>query len=419
MFDKIVINISRIPIFYFLLIILCTGFILRTAAWFYFGTNLMEYNADGSFYQNEYEFLASSIIQGNWEEYFSHSRYYQPVYGLLLTPRYYFNLPQESYIFCLHHFLSLATIYIIYLIGKRIFGVYFGLVSAFLISINAMIIFWFPWVYSDTAFHFFIALFALMATNLYKSQKSVNYALFFFSGFLCTFTRPEGIFIFLSAILVLIFIHLIQRFSFRKAIVIIIGTIFFLSTIMITTLAYHKKTQEAFLSQFHISLAIYVSSKIATNSPEEQDKLYGVTIHEELRNARTQPDYISDNYSLSMIGLKFIKENPINWLAMYASRLTANLFPSIYSPNWSLGHRIYNFSMAFMLIIGGIMATLFSDLRRFSAVTLVIMAFTLALSMTLFQREIDYRVPLSIFILFSMTAPYGWFKFYEYLKQKQ
>jgi 4-amino-4-deoxy-L-arabinose transferase-like glycosyltransferase len=419
MLDKITTNISRIPTFYFLLLILCIGFILRTAAWFYFGTNLMEYRADGSFYQNEYEFLASRIIQGNWEEYFSHGRFYQPVYGLLLTPRYLFNLPQESYIFWLHHFLSLGTIYIIYLIGKRIFGVYFGLMSAFLISINVMIIFWFPWVYSDTAFHFFIALFALMATNLYKSQKSANYALFFFSGSLCTLTRPEGIFIFITAIILLIFNHLIQRFSFRKASVIIIGMIFFLSTLILTTLAYHKKTQETFLSQFHVSLAIYVSSKISTNSPEEQDQLYGVTIHKDLKNARAKPDYFNDNYSLSMIGLKFIKENPLTWASMYASRFTANLFPSIYSPNWSLGHRIYNFSMAFMLIIGGIMATLFSDLRRFFATTLVIMAFTLALSMTLFQREIDYRVPLSIFILFSMTAPYGWFKFYEYLFHKQ
>ena len=94
----------------------------------------------------------------------------------------------------------------------------------------------------------------------------------------------------------------------------------------------------------------------------------------------------------------------------------ANLFPSIYTPNWSLEHRIYNFSMAFILIFGGIMATLFSDSRRFLAATLVIFAFTLALSMTLFQRDMEYRVPLSIFILFSMTAPYGWFKFYEYLK---
>ena len=47
----------------------------------------------------------------------------------------------------------------------------------------------------------------------------------------------------------------------------------------------------------------------------------------------------------------------------------------------------------------------------------IFMAFVLIMSINLFQREIDYRVPLSIHILFGIVAPYGWFKFYEYLKK--
>lgn len=409
MIKKITNIVAQIPTSYLLLLILFIGFILRSVCWFYIGPQLL-----GD--RNDYSHLSIYIVQGNWDAYFSDGRFYQPVYAFLLTPTYLFNLSQELYIFFLHHFLSLTTIYVVYLIGKRTFGVYFGLISAFFISINVMMIFWFPWVYSDTAFHFFVALFALMAINLYKSQKKVNYALFFFSGIFCTLTRPEGIFIFFSAILILFFIHLIQKFSIRKAIFIIIGIIFFLSSLLITTLVYHQKTQEIFLSQFHVSLALYVSSKISTNSPDEQNQLYSVTIQEDMRNARAKPDYVNDNYSLSMIGLKFMKENPLTWASMYASRFTANIFPSIYSPNWSVGHRIYNFSMAFILTIGSLMAILFSDLRRFLATSLTIMGFTLALSMTLFQREIDYRVPLSIFILFSMTAPYGWYKLYKYFK---
>mgnify|MGYP000389056762 CR=1 FL=1 len=409
MIKKITNNVARIPAAYLLLLILFIGFTLRTACWFYISPQLLGDH-------NDYSQLSIYITQGKWDAYFSNGRFYQPVYVLLLTPIYLLNLSQELYIFFLHHFLSLTTIYIIYLIGKRIFGVYFGLISAFLISINVMMIFWFPWVMSDIAFHFFVALYALMSTNLYKSQIKVNYILFFVSGFLVTLTRPEGIFIFLSGILILIFIYLIKKLSIRNAIFLIVGIIFFLSSLLLTTLVYHKKTQETFLSQFHVSLAIYVSSKISSNSVEEQNQLYGGMIQEDLRNARVKPDFVNDNYSLSMIGLKFIKENPLTWASMYASRFNANLFPSIYTPNWSLEHRIYNFSMAFILIFGGIMATLFSDSRRFLAATLVIFAFTLALSMTLFQRDMEYRVPLSIFILFSMTAPYGWFKFYEYLK---
>ena len=411
MFVKIANNFGRIPTFYLLLIILFIGFILRTASWFYVGPQLMGDH-------NDYSRLSIYIVQGNWNEYFSAGRFYQPVYVLLLTPTYLFNLPQEAYIFFLHHLLSISTIYIIYLIAKRIFGVYYGLISAFFISVNVMMIFWFSWVYSDTAFHFFVALLGLTATNLFKSQKPINYAFFFFSGFLCMLTRPEGVFIFFTAVLILVYIHLVQKLSIRKALFIVAGIIFFLSSLLVSTLVLHKKSQEVFLSQFHISLAIYVSSKISTNSPEEQELLYGVTINEDMKKGRSQPDFISDSYTLSMIGLNFIKEHPFTWLKMYVSRFTANIFPSIYSPGWSIGHRIYNFSMAFTLVIGSIIALFFSDSRRFLALTLVIMAFSLALSMTLFQREIDYRVPLSMFILFAMTAPYGWFKFYKYLTKR-
>ena len=74
--------------------------------------------------------------------------------------------------------------------------------------------------------------------------------------------------------------------------------------------------------------------------------------------------------------------------------------------------------LSFILVIGSTMALFFRDSRRFLALTLILMAFTLALSISLFQREIDYRVPLSMFILFAMVAPYGWFKFYKYLTER-
>ena len=411
MFVKIANNIGRIPTFYLLLTILFIGFILRTASWFYVGPQLLGDH-------NDYSQLSIYIVQGNWNEYFSAGRFYQPVYVLLLTPTYLFNLPQEAYIFFLHHLLSISTIYIVYLTAKRIFGVYYGLISAFFISINVMIIYWFSWVYADISFHFFLALLGLTAMNLFKDKKPINYAFFFFSGCLCMLTRPEGLFVFFIAILTLIYIHLAQKLPIRKALFIIAGIIFFLSSLLVSTLVFHKKSQEVFFSQMNISLALYVSSKISTNSPEEQYQTYGIDRAEDWLKGRKQPDYVSDNYILSMHGLNFIKEHPFTWLKMYVSRFASNIFPSVFSPFWSIEHRIYNFSMAFILVIGSTMALFFRDSRRFLALTLVLMAFTLALSISLFQREIDYRVPLSMFILFAMVAPYGWFKFYTYLTER-
>ena len=150
--------------------------------------------------------------------------------------------------------------------------------------------------------------------------------------------------------------------------------------------------------------------------------------YEDMKKMRGQPDFVSDHYTLSMHGLNFIKEHPFTWLKMFVPRFVANIFPSIYSPEWSTEHRAYNFSMAFILVIGSIMALFFDDSRpagreyvdsrHFLTLSLFLMAFIIAFSISLFQREMDYRVPLSMFILFAMVAPFGWFKFYTYLSKR-
>lgn len=411
MFDKIVNTIRRIPTPCLLLMILFIGFILRTVAWCYFGTHLM---AGGS----EYDPLSMSLAQGDWKAYFSNERFHQPVYALLLTPIYFFHLIPETYIFWLHHLLSLGTIYIVYLIAKKIFGVYSGLLSAFLISINAMIIFWFSWGYSDNAFHFFLAIFGLGAVNLFKEKKPINYVFFFFSGLLCLLTRPEGVFVFFATALILLYIHLAKKLSTVKIICIFAGIIFFLSSLFVSTLLLHKKSREFFFSMTHVSYALYVSSKISTNSPQQQQQVYYVSMSEEVKKARNRPGFVSSNYALSMYGLNFIKEHPFTWLKMYIWRFASVVFPSVFSPFWSTAHRIYSFFMSFILIIGSMLALFFNDSRRFLARVLTLMALSLPLSISFFQREVDYRVPLSMFILFSTVAPYGWFKFYTYLTRR-
>lgn len=413
MFDKIVNTTRRIPAPYFLLIIIFIGFILRTAAWYHFGTHLM---AGGG---SEYDSLSMSLAHGDWNMYFSNERFHQPVYALLLVPIYSFHFPPETYVFWLHHFLSLGTICIVYLIAKKAFGIYCGLLSAFFISINAMIIFWFPWGYSDTAFHFFLALFGLGAVNLFIDKKPINYVFFFFSCLLCLLTRPEGIFVFFTTVLILLHIHLTQKLSSVKIIYIFAGIIFLLSSLFVTTMFLHKKSREFFFSMTQISRALYVSSKISTNSPQEQQQVYYVSMGEEIKKARSRPDFVSSNYALSMYGLNFIKEHPFTWLKMYIRRFASVVFPSVFSPFWSTTHRIYSFSMSFILVIGSILALFFNDSQRFLALVLTLMALSLPLSISLFQREVDYRVPLSMFILFATVAPYGWVKFYAYLTKRQ
>jgi len=408
-FDKIVNNIRRIPPSYLLLIILFIGFILRTAAWCYLGFR----GNDNS----EFETLARLFAQGDWKAYFAMGRFHQPTTTLLLTPVYYFHLPLASYTFWLHQLLALGTIYLVYLIAKRSFGVYFGLISAFFIAINAMIIFWFPWITGDIPFHFFLALFGLGATSLFRDKKPINYGFFFLSGFLCLLTRPEGFFIFFTAVLIMLYIHFSKRLSPVKSICIIAGIILFLSSSLVSTLFLHQKSREFFFSSMHVAYSLYVSSKISTNSPQEQEQVYN-SMGEVVEKTRNQPGFVSPNYALSMYGLNFIKEHPFTWLKMYVLRFTSVVFPSVFSPWWTVKHRIYDFSMSFILVIGSIVALFFNDSRRYLALILTLMAFTIPFMVSFFQREVDLRVQLSMFILFATIAPYGWYKFYSHFSER-
>ena len=443
MLAKVIKVANQTPALNFLLIILALGFILRTCAWFYFGPHLF-----GDYGKSDFHDLLKLATEGNWEAVLNDGRKYQPVYPLLWFPA--FNTSFESiYIFCLHQIFSFGSILIVYLTSKKIFGIYFGLLASFIVAINIDIIFWFSWAYADNAFYFFLSFLALMTINLFIERKLINYVFFVSSGLLCMLTRPEGLFVFLAAFFLLIFLYISEKISIKKSIFIVLTLLLSLSSITISLVFFQKDVRNVFLNNFHISTALYVSSKLSSNSPEEQNYLYGYEMPEDIRNFKAEsfsksnlnagPGFFASNskglvqhldctyckksgeseirYILGTIGLKFIKENPIEWIKMYIVRLGANAFPSLFSPSWSLSHQLYSFAISFSLIIGASLVLFFKDPRRFLASAVTLMAFTLILMINFFQREIDYRVPVSTYILLSITAPYGWYKFYEFLKE--
>lgn len=420
MFLKTFNTITKISPVYLLLLILLLTLALRAFAWFYFGTYLFGENGRSDFHD-----LLEYASQGDWNNVINDGRFYQPIYPLLWLPA--FNSSFESlYLFTLHQIFSIGSVCLVYLTGKKIFGVYFGLIAALLLAINIEIIFWFSWAYADNAFYFFLALLAFTATNLFYERKLINYIYFILSSVLCFLTRPEGLFVVLTAIFILLFINLSQKLSLKKSFFIVVTLVLLFSSALLSSIFLNKKTQDVFLNNFHFGLALYVSSNISSNSPEEQNYIYSVKMDEDVKKYREkkfnnwnrcEDYYCSRDYILATIGLEFIKENPLQWLKMYSERLISNIFPAFFSPQWSLTHKLYNFFFSFCLVVGGCLALFYKDPRRFQALALTLMAIILILVINFFQREIDYRVPLSMHILFSVVAPYGWYKFFSNLKK--
>ena len=392
-----------------LLAIISLGLTIRAASWWLQGFRGSE--------QSEFETMSRFIAQGDWSAYFSMTRPHQPVYAFLLMPKYLFNVNLGLHTFILHSVLASGTIYLVFRIAQYLFGTVCGLLSALLVAINLMIALWFPWITGDTPFHFFLALFALSSVKVWEKHHLGNILSFFFCGLLCILSRPEGLFVAAMACMVLIYMILYRFVPVRKILILMLAAIILGKTAFVATLYYNKPVRDAFFSSMHVAFPLYISTRMSTNSPQEQAAAYnsmGIAVEK----ARHLPGFVSPNYALSMEGLRFIQENPLTWFKMYTMRLSSIVFPSVFSPWWSLKTTVYSFSMSFLLFFGSLIGCYLGDTKKYQVVGLTLMGFTIALVVSLFQREMDHRVPLSMDIILSCVAPYGWIRLYQYLMKR-
>ena len=383
-----------------LLAIILGGLALRTASWRVQGFR-------GS-HESEFETLARQIVQGDWAGYFSALRPHQPVYALLLTPVYLFNIDLATYTYILHSCLASGTIYLGYRIARDLFGGECALASACLVAVNLMIAFWFPWITGDAPFHFFFALFALSAARAWTSPRLLSIVTFGACAILCALTRPEGAIVAAVASSVLLGRLLPDTFPAWKASAVVFVVVVLCGSAFATLLQFNRPAREAFFSSVHVAYPLYISTQMSSNSPDEQAAVYS-GVGRVTAAARTHPGFVSDSYALSMTGLRFIGEHPGRWGWMYTVRLSSIVFPSLFSPWWSAQNRIYSFSMSFVLVVGALLACFrCKAASRYRVVGLALMGFTIPLAVSLFQREVDYRVPVSMDVVLACLAPAGW-----------
>ena len=359
--------------------------------------------------------LGSAIARGDWVAYFANGRSHQPVYAFLMAPPFAFDLNLEVYTFVLHTLIACGTIYLVYSLARHVLGVVPGLLAALILAINLMVALWFPWITGDTPFHFFFALFAHAAVRAWERQNAATLTWFAVAALLCGFTRPEGFFVVTVGGSLLLFRMSSARLAVSTSLILVAATLVAGAAALTGTLYASRPVREAFFSNVHVAYPLYVSSRSVTNSPEEEYLTYG---YDDVVIARAgqQPGFVSANYALSMEGLRFIRENPVTWARMYVVRLSSIAFPSLFSPTWSVRNRIYSFALAFVLVVGSLLACVFAGRRRFEVVGVTLLGLTIAFTVSLFQREMDYRVPVSMHVILSCPAPFGWLAAFRRLR---
>ncbi len=362
--------------------------------------------------EGEFEAMGRLIATGDWQGYFAYNRAHQPVNAVLFVPRSLLNLDLAAYVLGLHAVLVCGTVYFVFRTSRTLFGPACGLISAFIIAADLMLAFWFPWTSGDIPFHFFVALFACSFVAFWDRPRRSALLAFALTGAACILTRPEGLFITAAATIILVFRSLASRLSAAKSLAVIAAGFVLCLALAFVLLSYNRPAREAFLSNMHVGYSLYVSTRMSTNSPQEQPQVYN-DLGAVIEKATSRPEFVSPGYALSMEGLKFIREQPFRYAGMYVLRFASIVVPSAFSPWWSARNRLYSFSVSVLLFGGAALAWYFAGGQRLQTAGLLMMAIAIAFMISLFQRELDYRVPLSMHVLLSCSAPWGWLQLWR------
>ena len=382
----------------YILALLAVALLLRLGYWSFLGHP--KYAADTPRYME----CAQTFASGDIKEVFARWPLYQ-LYPLFLSPIYIFNMHEEGYLKFLHIIFSVSTVFLLYYAGRLLLSHRYGLGVAALAVFYPSFIFWLPYVMSETAFLFFLALFIVTFLKLLKERTFLRWVSYLAACALLLVARPVSLAI-LAVSTIAVGTLLIQRFfnlSLTRVFagIVIILTIF-LTVFIVLSLPYIGRFP-VLLKSHQLVQNFYRSTTISSNSIDELMK----ALDEEKKAVESIPEAYVPAYKVRE-AVKFISNHPSLYLRMSMKRFIAFWYPWIFAVRWSSFHLMLDFFISLSLTLG-VLAVLFgrSEYRGLPIVSLIVMAFSLAVIAAFGHLETDARLRLPAELILLLIAPHG------------
>lgn len=400
------------------LIVVIIGFVTRTYYW-HFGYNE---GVPGLFLHGDgYINMAQDLVSGEFNTAFSHWRsFLQMIYPIYLSPIFLLNIDQSIYVFWLHHFFLISTLFLILQAGKFLQNFYVGLIASFLYSAQLMFAFWFNFTLADTAFHFHLSLFIFISILLWKNKTLNYFILQFLAGIILGFIRPEGLIYYFSILYFSLYIVFDSKISKIKFLIISLAILSFILFTIIYTLVNSKDLRHKIMSNIHVGYSLYLGSlPDFTTAEGVNNKLYGMydacnpnkqNIDETFENNSSDYSFKkNDAYYCSLKGFNRIKENPLMYTKILLKRIPNVLYPSFYREGVSLKYKLNDRVIMFFITIGVVLYFILFRKNDAKHTALFLSAISVYLFISLMQSEWDVRVQISPQILLLPVASNGWF----------
>ncbi|MCG6534445.1 MAG: glycosyltransferase family 39 protein [Syntrophales bacterium LBB04] len=396
-------RLTSLPTSYLLMGIIAVAFMVRTYVWYYSNWVGLVRHGDG------YLFMAQALAEGDWDKYFSHWRFLQPIYPIYLTPMFFFNWDDSTYVFWLHQSFVAGTIVFLYLSARRLFGQRCGLVTCLIYALHLQIAYWINWTLADTAFHFHLSLFMFFTISSWERITFYSVIGCLVSGMALVLTRPDGAVIMASTVAVLVFKLLTLRYRPLYA----LTTVILISILVVVSGLWfvfaHEPIRERVLSNVHVGWGLYTGTLPTPTNPAAVDKGLIAVFRDGSLLSKNDPKGRNQWYWASQIGLKRIKEEPWKVLRFVVTRYIAVVIPSTFRDNPSWRYVIIDRTLSFYLIIGVLGAIFLRNEKRFYSIGLTVIAFSIYTLVCIYQREWDIRVQLSSYTVLLGASTFGWF----------
>lgn len=414
MIHRLIRTLSSISVRTHLLMAFVAVLILRAIFWqSHGGLYLKNGSADLDAYLAMSKFLFGEAGGLSAEE-FAAFRPTQLLYPIALAPIHLFGWPAPAYVFVLHGLCTVGMIYGAYLIGAELVGEKYGIIAAWVAVLNPLPQMFFTWMFTDTFYYLFLALFLYRALVAWRTLSALSTLLLVVAAIVLFLIKPEAVAPVSAAFAFLAYQYLRRYFPAFWATTIVLTAVTVVALTAALAVLRSPRLQDAFLSQLQIAHGLWMSTHTAANPHGEE--LYRAYRYDlpELTSGLPGDQAIR---LMSRTSLELIRQDKTRYLSNVAVRGTAVLFPWAYR-GWEGLWTVKEMILTLFSAIGMLAAFLVRRRQAsFVGFGLCVLAMLGLVSVYVNDGNLRFRVPIQYMLL--IAAPYGWLRLADWALRRR
>jgi hypothetical protein len=379
--------------------VIIAAFVVRVGVWTWVRGPIIR--GDGAAYLEWAQRLAVRDLSG-FKDYPLHQ-----LYPMLIAPAYATGVPLGPYLFVLQIGLSIGTVVCLYYAARAFTSERVALFVAIAVAGYPALLFWFPYVLSETPFFFFLAFFLAALTPVLtdRATRLGPLALLAIASVLLLFARPVSIGILGVSAVAVSYVVLSRALGLRRARVVTATVILVFVATATAVLATDTPLRSALLRYPTVAQSLWLSTRLSSNSMAENAAV--MSNENQTLNERFGDDQDALWSYKVREATDFISAHPGTYAAMALRRFTSYWMPALFAESWSRPHRVFDVVSMLVLLIGAFLSLYGRrDLARW---TLVSAALGLGVLTGLSQIDTDgrYRMPAEIIVLLLAVDGYA------------